>query len=94
MPVKVNPNTLVVGGGIAGLQATLELADPATTCISSNAIPPSAATWLSSTRPSPRRLLGLYPHAQDVRGRPARETSPLLSYSELERSPARSAAST
>jgi len=27
MPVKVNPNTLVVGGGIAGLQATLELAD-------------------------------------------------------------------
>lgn len=25
--VKVNPNTLVVGGGIAGLQATLELAD-------------------------------------------------------------------
>lgn len=27
MPVNVNPNTLVVGGGIAGLQATLELAD-------------------------------------------------------------------
>ena len=27
MPVKVNPATLVVGGGIAGLQATLELAD-------------------------------------------------------------------
>ncbi len=27
MPVKVNPSTLVVGGGIAGLQATLELAD-------------------------------------------------------------------
>ena len=27
MPVKVNPNTLVVGGGIAGMQATLELAD-------------------------------------------------------------------
>ncbi len=27
MPVKVNPNTLVIGGGIAGLQATLELAD-------------------------------------------------------------------
>jgi heterodisulfide reductase subunit A len=26
-PVKVNPATLVVGGGIAGLQATLELAD-------------------------------------------------------------------
>ena len=27
MHVKVNPATLVVGGGIAGLQATLELAD-------------------------------------------------------------------
>jgi heterodisulfide reductase subunit A len=27
MPVKVNPKTLVVGGGIAGIQATLELAD-------------------------------------------------------------------
>ncbi|MHB1037315.1 MAG: 4Fe-4S binding protein [Pirellulales bacterium] len=27
MPVTVNPNTLVIGGGIAGLQATLELAD-------------------------------------------------------------------
>ncbi len=27
MAVKVNPRTLVVGGGIAGLQATLELAD-------------------------------------------------------------------
>lgn len=27
MPVHVNSNTLVVGGGIAGLQATLELAD-------------------------------------------------------------------
>ena len=27
MRVKVNPATLVVGGGIAGLQATLELAD-------------------------------------------------------------------
>jgi NADH:ubiquinone oxidoreductase subunit E/NAD-dependent dihydropyrimidine dehydrogenase PreA subunit len=26
-PVKVNPNTLVVGGGIAGIQAALELAD-------------------------------------------------------------------
>ena len=27
MPVKVNPATLVVGGGIAGIQAALELAD-------------------------------------------------------------------
>jgi heterodisulfide reductase subunit A2 len=27
MPVKVSPKTLVVGGGIAGIQATLELAD-------------------------------------------------------------------
>ncbi len=27
MPVKVNPHTLVVGGGIAGIQAALELAD-------------------------------------------------------------------
>jgi len=27
VPVKVNPNTLVVGGGIAGIQAALELAD-------------------------------------------------------------------
>jgi heterodisulfide reductase subunit A len=27
MSVKVNPSTLVIGGGIAGLQATLELAD-------------------------------------------------------------------
>jgi len=27
MQVKVNPSTLVIGGGIAGLQATLELAD-------------------------------------------------------------------
>ena len=27
LPVKVNPHTLVVGGGIAGIQAALELAD-------------------------------------------------------------------
>jgi len=27
MPVKVNPNTLVIGAGIAGIQAALELAD-------------------------------------------------------------------
>ena len=39
MYVKVNPATLVVGGGIAGLQATLELADAGYPSTSSSASP-------------------------------------------------------
>ena len=77
MHVKVNPATLVVGGGIAGLQATLELADA------------GYHVYLVEREPQHRRphgpvrqdlshpgLLGLHPHAQDVRGRPARERHP------------------
>ncbi len=54
MPCNVNPATLVVGGGIAGLQAALELADAGYRSISSSASRRSAGTWPSSTRPSPR----------------------------------------
>ncbi len=54
MQVKVNPATLVVGGGIAGLQATLELADAGYHVYLVEHEPSaSAATWPSSTRPFP-----------------------------------------
>ena len=74
MKVKVNPATLVVGGGIAGLQASLELADAGN------------HVYLVEREPSHRRphgqvrqdlshagLLGLHPHAEDVGRRPTRE---------------------
>ena len=74
MYVKVNPATLVVGGGIAGLQATLELADAGYHGL------PGRARTVDRRPHGPVRqdlphagLLGLHPHAQDVRGRPARE---------------------
>ena len=74
MRVKVNPATLVIGGGIAGLQATLELADAGYPRL-------SGRTRAVDRRPhGPVRqdlphagLLGLHPHAEDVGSRPARE---------------------
>lgn len=78
MFVKVNPATLVIGGGIAGLQATLELADA------------GYPVYLVEPQSEHRRphgpvrqdlphlgLLGLHPHTEDVGGRPARERDPL-----------------
>jgi len=56
--VDINPATLVVGGGIAGISATLEIADAGSRSTSSRRTPRSAATWPSSTRPSPSRLRG------------------------------------
>ena len=52
--VPINPTTLVVGGGIAGIQAALEIADAGyPRSIWSSANRRSAGTWPSSTRPSP-----------------------------------------
>lgn len=48
---SMNPNTLVVGAGIAGIQAALELSEGEAKFISSNGSPPSAGRWPSSTRP-------------------------------------------
>ncbi len=49
--IDVNSDVLVVGGGIAGIQAALELANTGKKVLtSSKRIPLSAATWRSSTR--------------------------------------------
>ena len=53
--VPVNPAVMVVGGGIAGIEAALKLAaDAARRSTWSRRTRPSAATWPSSTRPSRR----------------------------------------
>ena len=48
------PRTLVVGGGIAGIKPRWKWPTPASRSTSSSASRRSAATWPSSTRPSPR----------------------------------------
>jgi heterodisulfide reductase subunit A len=52
--IDVNPDVMVVGAGITGIQAALELAEMGKKVYLSSGIPRSAATWRSSTRPSPR----------------------------------------
>ena len=52
--VDVNPNTLVIGGGIAGIQAALELAGAGYPVSIVSASPASAGIWRSSTRRFPR----------------------------------------
>ena len=54
MPVTVNPHTLVVGGGLPASRPRWSSPTPAIRCISSSASRASAATWLSTTRPSRR----------------------------------------
>ena len=77
MSVKVNPATLVVGGGIAGLQATLELADAGHHVVPGRTEPQHRRPHGPVRQDLPHAgLLGLHPHAQDVRGRPARERHP------------------
>ena len=51
--IDVNDDVMVVGGGIAGIQASLELANTGKKSIWWKRIPPSAATWRSLTRPFP-----------------------------------------
>jgi heterodisulfide reductase subunit A len=51
--VPIHPATLVVGGGIAGIQAALEIADSGFPVYLVERSRPSAGTWPSSTRPSP-----------------------------------------
>ena len=57
--VPVHPDTLIVGGGIAGIQAALTMANAGKRSIWWNAIPPSAGTWQNSTRPF---LPSIVPH--------------------------------
>ena len=69
--VDVNPATLVIGGGIAGLQATLELADAGyhvyLVDVALNRRPHG-----SVRQDVPHaRLLGVHPDTQDVGGRSA-----------------------
>ncbi len=53
--VPVTKRALVIGGGIAGIQAALDIADARPRGRrSSRRSRPSAATWASSARPSPR----------------------------------------
>jgi len=53
-PLKVpSPRTLIVGGGIAGIQATLEIADAGFPVYLVEREPSIGVIWPSSIRPSP-----------------------------------------
>ena len=56
LPIKVpvTKTALVMGGGIAGIQAALDIANAGHKVILVERRPPSAATWRSSPRPSRR----------------------------------------
>ena len=75
MYVEVNPRTLVVGGGIAGLQAHWNWPTPAIRSCSSSASPAWADTWPSSTRPSPRSTVRPVSLRRKCRKRPNMKTS-------------------
>jgi heterodisulfide reductase subunit A len=51
--VPIHPATLVVGGGIAGIQSALEIADAGFPVYLVEREPSIGATWLSLIRPSP-----------------------------------------
>jgi heterodisulfide reductase subunit A len=50
--VPIHPDTLVVGGGIAGIQAALEIADAGFHVYLVEREPSIGGTWPSSIRPS------------------------------------------
>ncbi len=68
--VPIDPTVLVVGGGITGIQAALEIADSGQSCLSgrTRTIHWRAYGSVRQDLPDPG-LLGLHPDPQDVRCR-------------------------
>ena len=73
----VNPDTLIVGGGVAGIQAALEIADAGKQVYPRRALGHHRRPHGDVRQDLPHpRLRRLHPHAEDGRGRAARDDRP------------------
>ena len=82
---RVTKKALVIGGGIAGIQTALDIADAGYRWISWRRPPVSAEECLSLTRPSPPWTVRLYPDPEDGGGQRASPISTSITYSEVEK---------
>jgi heterodisulfide reductase subunit A len=66
LPVEINPSTLVVGGGIAGISAALELANAGYHVYLVEREPSIGGIWPAGQDLPHPGLLSLYPDSEDV----------------------------
>jgi heterodisulfide reductase subunit A2 len=82
--VPVTKRALVIGGGVAGIQAALDIADAGPRWSWSSASPRSAAGWPALRDLPHARLLAVHPDAAHGRGRAAPATSSCTPTREVE----------